>query len=741
MVEKNGSLADTLTVTGKQEQLDSQKKVLELDIDKRIFVLEESVEKLKDTLLEANEMKDLKDSLARLKEMKGKLREMEDLGFITKLETIQTQDEVLALTDDQSILKGKLDLLSSAIKIISTKMPGNSKDAGFVLKRDTDNIGNIELSVHSLKSDVESLKKRLGESDPDAPVKKLAELEAKFNYIESEFKKFITDVRADLERKDEGLKSVSLALKSGAANGASLENSGAAREEVNSLRSVIDKVESLVKATNDGVRGVECRLDESNKKVNLRLNEQDKVMDGLRSIDQKVVGLLNSKVEHIKKDVASHLHDMGRDEMDKLRADISGCREETQRLSRNAGLLDEIKRKVEGVCEKDELTCQRVDSLEAQAGSLKALKARVEEFDVQITDLAKKWAAFESIKGQLQNQPRGGSNPDYIRYVPVLKENVSKLYRVYNRAEKRISEMESGINEIRAMKAGKDHTGAPMPSGWEEMIKTSVDSELTDVVENINALSADIKSRIETDARMQSVQIDNVKADFEAKISSLKMDIDEISKRKRVENVKSNNYEEFAELKARMLAELDALRREMKGFEKKISSDLLENIVENKLVPHVCNQDKIAKSLTLLNRKVDQSHIDVSKNAHEKISSSVKPIMDRISEIESDVNLLKDTRVDLVDDVTQVIERLRASGEVAGALPQDIMRKYDERFLELAEKIELLQSRSGMSGAELEQKLNALQYESDVLRQELERVKELYFEMLEKEKSAPVIIE
>ncbi len=540
MFGKNENSGEAVSTDSEQSNI--QKKCHESDIEKNILVLEESIGKLKGDFATAAEIKNIKESLAALSQIKDKLREIEDLELITKLEAIQTQDDVHNLTDGIGSLKTKVDLLSGAIKLISTKITETPKLADPDTK---DGAANIEKMTLSLKSDVDSLKKRLDSGTSGSP-------------------------------------------KAGPADSASHAEIDALKKEVTSLKTAVDKAENLEK---------------------------------------------------------------------------------------------------------------------------------------HIYDLDKKLAGVQLPKESLNKLSSENASGDYLKYVPVIKENISKLYKVYNRTEKRVNDIENNINEIKAL---KKNPAAPVPSALNEAVKKTVDHELKEVLENINTLTADIRSQIAGEIGKQNTLIDTLKKDYETRIHSLESEIAGAQKKKA--NAKSYNYEEFAEFRARMLNEINQLRKDTKEFEKRISSGELENIVDNKLTLHVSNQDKIAKSLTLLNRKVEQKHLEVSKNTHEKINTSVKSVMERISQIENDITLLKDMKVDLVDDITTILDHSGKEKADANISTKKLEEKYDTKFKELKEMIERIHETGASESIDakeitaLRKSIAAIQNEKDTFRQEMEQL-------------------
>ncbi|RLG15865.1 MAG: hypothetical protein DRN71_00050 [Candidatus Nanohalarchaeota archaeon] len=857
--------------------LDIQKKSVEIEIEKKVIILENSLDKLKESIKATSEIKDLKESLARLAQIQEKLREMEDLELITKLETIQAQDEILKLTDDMETLQGKMKLLSGAIKMISTKI--TAPDA----KRDTT---NFEKSISSLKSELDSIKKIAENQSPKNNASKMIDLERKYNNIDTEFRKFVSTIKSDLEKRDNKFKSM-LSTRTGSNGSLDKAEIDAVKAEIATLKDVVDKVESLVKASRKGAKEFESRISENNEKTLRQLGEQAKIVDGFRVMDKKLVTVLDSKIRHMKQDIARSLLDTNKEEIDKLTNEIAGCKKNTgeleekiklldktktelrrireqdaadklklnsmnnqlgilndmkkkienlehsrasseeldklsdditacntknsklaekvklleetktelrrireqdaadklklnsmnnqlgilnemkkkienlehsrasseeldklsdditacnrknSKLAKKVKLLDEIKAEVEQFSESIEDQKKRLNTLDHTTKLLNKLKSKSNEFEGRFSDIDNMIASMQSVEKKLSRKldSRNSNGADYIKYIPVLKENVSKLYQVHNRTEKRITDIENHVAN------NKDYVKDRITHDVDSAVNKTVTAELSDVVENINTLSTDIKSKVKNETLKQKVLMYTLRNEFNAKLLPLKKYISDTSKKTGKSKSESHNYEEFAEFKAKILSDINELKNNIKKSEKKVNYSEVEDLFDNKLMPHVSNQNKIAKSVALLNRKLEQRHLEVSKSAHEKIKTTVNPIVERLSQIESDIILLKDTKTELADDVKTILENYAKKEEKSGANSNDNKKMYDEKLKNLTEKIEMIQSGNGMTSDMLERKMRAVQNESEVLRQELEKIKGLYFEMFNRDKNAPVIIE
>ncbi len=588
MIGKKSSLKEAAGT----EQSEILKNSRVPDISGRVLVMENALVRLKESIKSTGEIRDLKNSVSMLSEIRSRLREMEDLELITKLETIQAQDEILGLTDDVDTLQGKMELLSNAIKMISTKI--TVPDA----KVDVSNFGKI---LSSLKSELNSLKKMQENQGQKNDASKIVALEQKYTSIDMEFKKFVSLIKVGLEKRDKKLESI-LSTRTGPLEATGKVDINDVRTEIATMKGVVDKIEKRFGNIDD------------------KLKDMQSASDGF------------SKV---------------------------------------------------------------IDSETAVS-----------------------------------------KDAQYLKYVPVLKESISNLYKTYGGANKRIANIENDIDIIRnSVNVG----GAHLPANFEKTIKKTIDAELSDVVENISTLSADIKSRMKSDTLKQSVLMGALKKDYETKIRLLNKDICDTLKKK--SSTGQPVYEEFAEFRAKSQSDIEQLKKGMKKLEQSVSPLEVENILDNKLIPHAANQHEIAKSVVMLNRKVEAKHIEISKNAHRKIEGSVKPLAERLSQIESDLVLLKDTKTELIDDVMTIIENFERKEEKSGANLNDIEGRYDGKLKELTEKIEMIKSGDGMNRETLENRVRAVQNENEVLRHELEKIKGLYFEILEREKDAPVIIE
>lgn len=106
------------TIISEIKQLKNVSKITELDLEKRIIILEGTLSEVKNVLGDLKGIQDLTQFVKHLDDVKGKLNEIEDFSLIEKLETVELQDELEQVVSTNDILKQKVDLLVEAVRNI-----------------------------------------------------------------------------------------------------------------------------------------------------------------------------------------------------------------------------------------------------------------------------------------------------------------------------------------------------------------------------------------------------------------------------------------------------------------------------------------------------------------------------------------------------------------------------------------------------------------------------------------------
>ena len=97
-------------------QLKNVNKITELDLEKRIVVMEGALSEIKDSFGSIKNLKDLAQFIKHVDEIKNKLREIEDLSLIEKLESVELKDEFEEMGNTNAVMKEKIDLLVEAVR-------------------------------------------------------------------------------------------------------------------------------------------------------------------------------------------------------------------------------------------------------------------------------------------------------------------------------------------------------------------------------------------------------------------------------------------------------------------------------------------------------------------------------------------------------------------------------------------------------------------------------------------------
>src|SRR3989338_9131575 len=100
------------------KQLKNVNKITELDLEKRIVILESGLSEIRDLLGSINKVQDLKQFISHMDDIKGRLQEIEDFALIEKLETVELKDEMDSVTGANDTIRKKVDLLVEAVRNI-----------------------------------------------------------------------------------------------------------------------------------------------------------------------------------------------------------------------------------------------------------------------------------------------------------------------------------------------------------------------------------------------------------------------------------------------------------------------------------------------------------------------------------------------------------------------------------------------------------------------------------------------
>ncbi|NPA38430.1 MAG: hypothetical protein GXN99_01390, partial [Candidatus Nanohaloarchaeota archaeon] len=141
----NGSLYDLI------KKLETKHKIIELDLERRLLVLENEVENLSSLISSLKDIDAAKEVLENTKEIKEKLRDLEDLKYVEHLEVENLSEKVKQLEAIINEMKEDFDAVEEAIK----NLP-NLKDAAEIVKNAMSNAENLVNDLQAKISLLES---------------------------------------------------------------------------------------------------------------------------------------------------------------------------------------------------------------------------------------------------------------------------------------------------------------------------------------------------------------------------------------------------------------------------------------------------------------------------------------------------------------------------------------------------------------------------------------------------------
>ena len=102
----------------------NQKKLSELDFEKRVLLLEDAINTINKTVGSAKNLKDMKENLEHVIDVQSKIREVEDREIIDRLESMQAKDTLnllglFGIIVAAEVLIGALIALSGSILAVS----------------------------------------------------------------------------------------------------------------------------------------------------------------------------------------------------------------------------------------------------------------------------------------------------------------------------------------------------------------------------------------------------------------------------------------------------------------------------------------------------------------------------------------------------------------------------------------------------------------------------------------------
>lgn len=156
MHEKIEALANAL------QEMQNQRKIVELDLEKRVLMLESLIEDLKKGKIAP----EAGAEPTGLKALEQSLHDLEDISLIERLEVINSRDDLEQFKEEISVMKEKVDLLVDAIEILSDKVTTAAEETEAAEGQETETVTARAPSspeIEKLAQDVALLKQKIGQ--------------------------------------------------------------------------------------------------------------------------------------------------------------------------------------------------------------------------------------------------------------------------------------------------------------------------------------------------------------------------------------------------------------------------------------------------------------------------------------------------------------------------------------------------------------------------------------------------
>lgn len=440
MAFENASEKKMLELSDELNDLKSERKLVELDLEKRIIVLEKNAKSLEKSIGAVKDIDVSKNVLEEIDGLKKKLRDIEDAGYVAKLEEMQAEDRLSVIDGEFKEVKEKIKLISDAIDILSESKGSETQRA---------NSKSIE-ELSGLKSDIESVK---------AALKKIAESVSDPKRLESAEEQ-ISRIQSDIDKINASFKGVS-----------------------ELVREKIGHIERKISANAQAEARPQAGFFAGSKDV-LELKEE---LARLKNINQKIIGQLESDSKKISELKA--LKDE-RNAYESIKESVSAMEKKVLLLKREMDLdralypSDIQKMKNQIICLKNQISVLELDIAKNRAlsssfakykddgakkedllklsGEIIQLKSKstknTNEALAVIGELSKKQGSFEALLNAANERI------DSLASLNTLNERVSSLSAANELAKKAL---ESKISDIEAK------MGGPKGIAKEELAKIS----------------------------------------------------------------------------------------------------------------------------------------------------------------------------------------------------------------------------------------------------------------------------
>ena len=707
--------SDLTVVCDRIKENDVKRKLVELDLTKRILKIEMQQDKVEKNIHSLDNLENLNELVSNAKEIKTKLRAIEDLKFLERLEVVETQENINTLTDSFAEMKEKVDLVTEAIKNIKNlKVPGNQNTANSdeLVSKLTTKVDWIENKLNELatkKMDLQNLdnfKKDISKITSD-----ISELSKQ---TDGTFKLLQSGMDAQSHMLKQTLKRID-SFEDVKSQAASWNKFADMQRKVNDkFDDILENVNSKIKKNTDELNGTFKHAKEFNSDLKkYKLNDIGTALDKINSVDKlidaKFDECLKPAMDEELKDVVENVHTLLK-EVNDINSNTENNKEnEYAKLTKT--ILNSKKDNIKKIIVLEE----KLNSLLSRMSDIETVQDKEYPTLAEVQELSEKLAKLEIVAND-----EFFLEKDFDEYRKAFESKVAVL-------EKRIDSFKDNNKEMESLVSLK--TQEVSKNTFEK-----INNDLKPLVERVNELTDDV----DVVKELRSEILDDVKHILDLQKSKEKKDVKSIM----------SQFDTFkSELNQLDLKEQNSYTHKLK----KLTNDTSEKI--NDIETQLQSVQKTASDVQVSVKKDTQELIsnvqtEFDKKLNHTISKKLESVQKEIS------NITNNGLVQKVDSIENELDEIKNNGvalkiqaieKQTDNLKQQYDKKLNEKLKEFDAHINKLTVMTGSFSknisSEVNKKIAAVEKENEILRNELNQLKEAYFQMIQLQQQSPVIIE
>lgn len=753
-----GSNKSVDALSDELQHMNNQRKLVELDLEKRLLALEDILKDLKNSLGSLESVQELKEFLNNIEYVRLKLRDLEDLSLIDKLEAVEVKEKLNDVISLQDETKQKVDLVVAALK----NLDPNEGD----MKKTLGGIKAMQIHIDQLDSLLRDVQvSALKAADLEPLISKVDELDANKEIVKNDMQRLISTLREQLEMHEKRLATLQAQIAQDV-NIAPLKEQLAVHEkEIEVLRDHNRKL--LVLVESKARKGEAHKSAETEKHADLSAKLTEKIVASEKEMSELKKTLADLKVALEAKSVPVSI-----DTTPFLKKDDAKVKQwdaTLQKIAHMAQQLDEESRKGLTDLQQSQMKLVLQNELATALGQVysyaddvkDALDSYKASISKEIDDLHLKITDIDP-KGQIESQ-----NNRIDNLSQTLVDISEKVSASQSSMSADVASMKDAVatsqNKLAALTKRVDERIEQLTPEAVEQVKETVNQELADVLDNLTELHTSLRD-----------ESDQLRADIDNKFAALQ---DAVSKHVafndvshvegKVAKLETQVQQYQYETNQQYASQVDSLRRRMSETEadvgklrvslSQVSKQEIDELHDkmHALDARISTQ---TETLEKVHAMFQKGLSDVSRTMFGKISSENNNAKQEIEALHQRIDELQN---ELADVSTQGIQPIAPGSPEA--VPQSAIAALVSQQKKFGEWLKELQMQHAKEVAELKamigapirpqlstpsepssdigKKMDSMRKENDVLKKELDKIRDALMHVMQKDNEHPLVIE